>query len=286
MRRAGVGGPATGRAPRRLSAAAVKAFRAKILDAYARQGRDLPWRRTRKPYAILVSEIMLQQTQVDRVVGKYGAFLEAFPDFSSLARAPHATLLKIWSGLGYNRRALALKKLAQTVVRELGGRLPSDPEKLALLPGIGPYTAGAVAAFAFNKPVICMDTNIRRVYLHEFFRGRKQVADREILPLLEQTLDREHPRRWYNALMDYGSAIKTPQGNPNRASAQYTRQSPFQNSNRQIRGAIVKALIVESPLTEAQLAKRIAMDREQVNRNLAQLAQEGLIRKRGARYRV
>jgi len=263
---------------------AVKSFQKKIHDFYDAQGRDLPWRKRENPYRVLVSEIMLQQTQVERVIEKYREFLAAFPGFSALAEAPNAKLLKVWSGLGYNRRALALKALAREVVSEHHGRLPSDPERLLALPGIGKYTAGAVSAFAFNKPVVFMDTNIRRVYIHEFFQDRENIHDDELIPLVEQTLDKENPRKWYNALMDYGTMLKQKHVNPNRKSAHYTRQSPFENSNRQVRGALLKALVAESALSSTQLAKKTGMEPERVKTGLAQLVEEGFIRKKGRLY--
>jgi A/G-specific adenine glycosylase len=229
---------------------------------------------------------MLQQTQVDRVIVKYREFLTTYPGFSSLAKAPLPQLLKIWSGMGYNRRALALRALAQRVVNEHHGKLPSKPAELMKLPGIGKYTAGAVAAFAFNKPVVFMDTNIRRVYIHHFFHDRENIKDDEIIPLVEQTLDKKDPRKWYNALMDYGAMLKKEHGNPNIRSAHYTRQSPFENSNRQVRGRILKALVKDSPLTQTQIIKKTGMDGERVKKNLAQLEKEGFIRKKGRTYLV
>jgi A/G-specific adenine glycosylase len=269
-----------------LNPTQVRAFRKKVLGHYARHGRDLPWRKRVTPYRVLVSEIMLQQTQVDRVIEKYKEFLVAFPDFPSLAKAPNAKLLRLWSGMGYNRRALSLKKLAQNVVDGHKGRLPSDPEKLVALPGIGPYTAGAVSAFAFNKPVIFMDTNIRRVFIHEFFKDKHGIHDDELDPLVRQTLDTANPRKWYNALMDYGTMLKKEHGNPNQRSAHYTRQSPFENSNRQVRGRIVKALVTGTPLTEARIMKETGMDAERVKKNLEQLAREGFIVKKRGRYLI
>jgi A/G-specific adenine glycosylase len=264
-----------------LSTSAIRSFRKKIYDHYKREGRSLPWRKTRNPYRVLVSEIMLQQTQVERVLVKYNEFLAAFPDFSALAKAPLPRLLRIWSGMGYNRRALALKALAQKVVDEHGGKLPSDTDKLIALPGIGKYTAGAVMAFAFNKPVVFMDTNIRRVCIHEFFQDRENIHDDQLIPFVEQTMDAENPRTWYNALMDYGAMLKKEHANPNRKSAHYVRQSPFENSNRQVRGRILKTLVEESPLSAVRIVKKIGMDKERVKSNLAKMEQEGFIKKKG-----
>jgi len=229
---------------------------------------------------------MLQQTQVERVIVKYKEFLAAFPDFPALAKAPLAKVLRIWSGMGYNRRALSLKALAQNVVEEHQGRLPPDREKLLALPGIGKYTAGAITAFAFNKPVVFMDTNIRRVYIHEFFHDRDDIHDDEIIPLLEQTMDAGNPGTWYNALMDYGAMLKREQVNPNRRSAHYTKQIPFENSNRQVRGSILKLLVKEAPLTRAQIVTKTGMKTERVNKNLVQLVDEGFIKKNGRNYYI
>ncbi len=259
----------------------VRAFRKKIYTYYRKHGRDLPWRKTLNPYHILVSEIMLQQTQVERVLEKYDEFIKAFPDFPSLARASLRKLITVWQGMGYNRRALALRSLAQTLMNEHHGKLPSDPEDLIALPGIGRYTAGAVAAFAFNQPVLFIDTNIRRVFIHTFLHDRVNIKDEDILPLIQQTIDASNPRTWYNALMDYGAMLKREQINPNRRSAHYQRQSPFENSNRQIRGRILKVLVEESPLTRSQIMKKAGMDPERVKLNLVELSNEGFIRKQG-----
>jgi len=269
-----------------LSDSAIRTFRKKIYDYYRTEGRDLPWRKTKDPYRILVSEVMLQQTQVERVLGKYGEFLAAFPDFQSLAEAPLPRLLRLWQGMGYNRRALMLRLLAQKIVGEHRGRLPSDPEILIGLPGIGPYTRGAVMAFAFNQPVVFLDTNIRRVYIDAFFPAREKIRDGEILPLVLQTLDVRNPRKWYNALMDYGAMLKQRRGNPNKRSAHYSRQSPFENSDRQVRGRILKVLIGGSPLSAARIAEETGMDPVRVEKSLVALEKEAFIARRGRRYLI
>jgi A/G-specific adenine glycosylase len=269
---------------RLLTVASVCVFQKKIYEYYADSGRSFPWRKNVSPYRVLVSEIMLQQTQVERVTEKYVEFLAAFPDFAALAKAPLSKLLKIWQGMGYNRRALALKSLAQKVLKDHRGKLPSEPDKLMALPGVGKYTAGAVRAFAFNKPVVFLDTNIRRVYIHEFFQDRENIRDEELLPFVEQTMDTRNPRKWYNALMDYGAMLKKEHGNPNRRSAHYTRQSPFENSNRQVRGMIVKILVEASSLSTSQIAKKTGMDEERVKKNLLQLEEEGFIKKKGRSF--
>ena len=195
----------------------LEAFRSLVLRHYQIHGRDLPWRRTHDPYLIMVSEVMLQQTQVTRVEPKYVEFIEAFPDLGSLARAPLETVLRHWQGLGYNRRAISLKRAAEMVAAEYGGLIPRDLPSLRRLPGVGAATAAAVAAFAFGDPHPFLETNIRAVYLHHFFAYREDVTDKELLPLVEATLDHEDPRTWYYALMDYGSALKTTCGQPQPA---------------------------------------------------------------------
>ena len=269
-----------------LSPSAIRAFRKNIYDYYRTDGRDLPWRKTKDPYRILVSEVMLQQTQVERVIGKYGEFLAAFPDFHALAEAPLPRLLRLWQGMGYNRRALMLRSLAQKIIDEHRGLLPADPEVLVGLPGIGPYTAGAVLAFVFNEPVVFLDTNIRRVFIDAFFSTREKIRDEEIVPLVRQTLDARNPRKWYNALMDYGAMLKQRRANPNKRSAHYSRQGPFENSDRQVRGRILKVLVNGSPLSAVRIAHATGMDAERVKKNLAALEKEAFIERRGRRYLI
>ena len=217
------------------------AFRRQVWAWYRQRGRhQLPWRLTRDPYCILVSEVMLQQTQVVRVLPKYAEFLKTFPNFKTLAHAPLPKLLRIWQGLGYNRRALNLRKLAQVVVGERGGKIPKSVVELEQLPGIGPYTARAVAALAFNQPVALLETNIRKVILHTFFPKRRGVPDSEVTLVAEQLLDKANPREWNLAVMDYGVAhFGSRTKNPNLRSAHYTKQSNFKDSRRMLRGRVV-----------------------------------------------
>jgi A/G-specific adenine glycosylase len=174
----------------------MKSFRRTVYDHYRKHYRPMPWRDTRDPYRILVSEIMLQQTQVSRVLEKYKEFIRRFPTMRRLGRAPLADVLAAWQGLGYNRRALALKRLAAEVAARYGGHLPADREALESLPGIGEATAGAIMAYAFNEPAVYIETNIRTVYIHHFFKDRAGVRDEELVPYIEKTLDRENPREW------------------------------------------------------------------------------------------
>lgn len=201
--------------------------------------RDMPWRQDTRPYYVLVSELMLQQTQVDRVIPKFEAFIAAFPAEHVLAQASLADVLRLWQGLGYNRRAKFLHEAAKKIV-ERGG-FPEDEAGLVSLPGVGKNTAGAIVAYAYNRPAIFIETNVRAVYIHHFFSTEDQVDDREIRELLEQTLDCDNPRVFYWALMDYGSWLKKQGVTPSR-SRHYKKQSPLRGSVREVRGQIIAAL--------------------------------------------
>lgn len=266
--------------------ARLKSFQETIWHFYTTHGRSLPWRETKDPYRILVSEIMLQQTQVERVKEKYPAFIEAFPDFLSLATAPLEKILLHWQGLGYNRRAIALKRIAEEVVTKHQGVLPSSVEVLMQLPGIGRATASAIAAFAFDQPTVFIETNIRRVFIHFFFRTREGVHDKDLLPLVERTLDRTNPREWYYALMDYGATLKKDVANPNRRSRHYQRQQPFEGSRRQARGLILKTILENARVTEADLRRSTRVQPNQLRTLLKQLQHEGFLKKRGRTYSI
>jgi A/G-specific adenine glycosylase len=261
-------------------------FRRHIYRFFHDQGRQLPWRATADPYHILVSEIMLQQTQVERVARKYAPFIAAFPDFLALARAPLEEVMARWQGLGYNRRALALKRIARRVAAEFQGRLPASVETLRTFPGIGAATAGALAAFAFNQPAVFIETNIRRVFLYWFFAGQTGIRDREILPLVELTLDRERPRSWYYALMDYGAMLKGAVPNPNRRSAHYQRQAPFAGSDRQIRGLILKTVLATPALAVEALVKAVGKSPGRTIGLINRLIQEGFLEAAGPGLRI
>lgn len=264
----------------------IRSFREKIHAYFATHSRELPWRKTQDPYKILVSEIMLQQTQVERVIPKYLEFTKLFPDFHALRRASQKDVLAAWQGLGYNRRALALKRLAEIVVTRYEGKLPKDREQLAQLPGIGKTTAGEILAFAFNIPSPFIETNIRRVFIHEFFDGVEGVRDGEILPIVEATLDRKNPREWYWALMDYGSMLKKRVENPNRRSAHYSRQMPFGGSDRRIRGIIVRVLLRKERATEGELLSESGTDLPRLRVILSRMAQDGLVKEREGLYSI
>ncbi len=260
----------------------IGAFRKKVLAYYRAHGRPLPWRRTRDPYRILVSEIMLQQTQVDRVQAKYREFLRAFPTVGALARADLQAVMRAWQGLGYNRRALMLKRAAEEIVGRYGGNVPDDVDALDALPGIGHATACAICAYAFNRPVAYIETNIRSIFIHEFFRDRKRVRDDEILPLVARSLCRRDPCTWYNALMDYGVMLKAHHGNPSQRSAAHVRQSRFEGSDRQIRGAIVRELVNHGAGRARDLVRMAGCAPERGAAIIDGLIKEGIVvRRRG-----
>jgi len=267
-----------------IAAAAVRLFQKIIYDHYGENYREMPWRRTRDPYRILVSEIMLQQTQVERVLPKYAEFIKTFPALQALAQAPLSKVLSAWQGMGYNRRALSLKRLAEIVVREYGGKLPADPEELVRLPGIGPYSASAIYAFVHNRPCLFIETNIRRVYIHFFFADRERVSDAEIMPILEKTLDRKNPRDWYYALMDYGVKLKREVRNPNRRSAHYQKQPAFHGSTRQVRGLILKTLLKSRGMTKPALKKTLPSLPGDIDQVLEGLLKDGLLQQKKGRF--
>ena len=268
-----------------LTTKSINNFRQTIYQYYAEHRREMPWRVSRDPYHILVSEIMLQQTQVGRVLAKYEEFTSRFPDFHSVNKASLQEILGVWQGLGYNRRALALQKTCRLVVSEYGGVLPNSVETLQTFPGIGPATAGAICAFAFNQPTVFIETNIRRVFIHFFFRHKDGVKDKEILPLVEATLDTRSPRPWYHALMDYGAMLKN-EDNPNRRSAHYNRQAPFRGSNREIRGLILKTLLEKPDLTEGELIRSVDKNPERVRPIITQLTKEGFLARARKRLKI
>lgn len=234
--------------------------------------RDMPWRRETRPYYVLVSELMLQQTQVDRVVPKFLAFIEAFPDEKSLADASLADVLKLWQGLGYNRRAKFLHEAAKRVVEV--GEFPQNESGLTSLPGVGKNTAGAILAYAFNVSALYIETNVRAVYIHHYFYDHDTVDDSAIREVLEQTIDRDHTREFYWALMDYGSWLKKQGMKPSR-SRHYKKQSPLKGSVREVRGQIIAALAV-GEMDEVTLREYLCAD-ERFVPALDGLVSDGLV---------
>lgn len=269
---------------RTLSQRQIKKFQTTVFDYYKKHGRhNLAWRHTKNPYHILVSEIMLQQTQVARVEKYYEIFLRQFPTCQKLARASTKHVLLIWQGLGYNRRAIFLQQAAVQVQKNYYGTFPKNPALLVTLPGIGKATAGAICAYAYNMPIAFIETNIRRVFLHHFFKNKTGVSDNEIMPLVQQTIPQKKSRQWYLALMDYGSMIGKTVQNPNRQSTHYAKQSIFEGSRRQVRSHIVKILL-QSPKTFLQLKKHIGTTQHQVETILSELLKESLIAQKGKKY--
>ena len=264
----------------------IRAFRDTVYGVARANHRVLPWRTTFDPYAVLVSEIMLQQTQADRVTPKFVDFMARFPDVAALASAEFADVLAVWQGLGYNRRALALKRAAEAAMVSFGGMIPATRSELESLPGIGPYTAGAILAFAHDLPEVFIETNIRSVFIHHFFHDRSGIHDRDLTPLVALTLDRSQPRAWYTALMDYGVVLKRAHPNPSRKSVHHLRQSPFEGSNRQLRSTLLKMVLAQPGLSTDDAAGLVAGDREKVAANLVQMEKEGLIVCREGKYFV
>lgn len=243
--------------------------------------RDMLWRDDTRPYYILVSELMLQQTQVDRVTPKFQAFIAAFPDESTLASATLAEVLRLWQGLGYNRRAKFLHETAKKIV-ELD-TFPDNEQDLVALPGVGKNTAGAILAYAYNQPSIFIETNVRAVYIYHFFADQDTVDDKDIRTILEKTLDQQHPREFYWALMDYGSHLKKQGVLPGR-SRHYKKQSPLKGSVREVRGQIVTALSACAASEEVLREQLSADDRFDVA--LAGLVKDGLIAMTGGQFHL
>jgi A/G-specific adenine glycosylase len=281
----------------RPAAPQVRRLRERVFRFYRIARRDLPWRHTRDPYRILVSEVMLQQTQVDRVIPKYETFLERFPTIVALARARFAHVLKEWLGLGYNRRALRLWQCARIIAREHGGLVPSDPAVLEQLPGIGPYTAAAVASFAFDASLPVVDTNVRRVLVRTLL-GRNAASKKQIHALARQTFPRTKAGQWAQALMDVGAlfckARPRCQGCPIRSVCAFTRKDrlpekrraacaiPFAGSNRFYRGRIVRLLSERGSVAISEVGRQVRDDFSArqlawLNRLLGALSRDGLV---------
>ncbi|MFZ2151877.1 MAG: A/G-specific adenine glycosylase [Minisyncoccia bacterium] len=278
---------------KKLSSLQVKSFRDKVWDFYSTQGRHgLPWRppqlkiknRKMDMYPIIVSEIMLQQTQVSRVLPKFESWMKQFPDVKTLAQASRKDVLTLWQGLGYTRRAKFLHEAAQRILKN---GVPSRVQELEDLPGIGHYTARAITTFAWNQSHAFVETNIRTVYINHFFKNKESVADRDILSLVEQTLDINKPREWMYALMDYGSYLKSQGKSHNGRAKSFTRQSKFKGSVREVRGAIMKYFTGKEVLTlrnQKEFEKRFDTDR--VTQAVNGLVKDGLIKKQKDGYEV
>ena len=258
----------------------LDSFRSLMRAEGRRLYRDLPWRHTRDPYQIWLSEVMLQQTQVPRVEQRMPAWLERFPSMEALAAASAADVLEAWQGMGYNRRALALHEAGRQIVDRYDGVFPDDAAGLRALPGLGPATAQGIRAFAFDLPGVYLETNVRTVFLHHFFPDVPGVPDRELIPLIEAACPaapagsadagdadddsagryavpqdaEDTPRNWYYALLDYGAYLKKTVPNPSRRSAGHVRQSRFEGSRRQKRAEVVRMLLTARDAEPAGLS--------------------------------
>jgi A/G-specific adenine glycosylase len=254
----------------RRSPESLSALQERLLAWYAANGRDLPWRHTTDPYAVLVSEIMLQQTQVSRVAVRYPEFLARFPDLATLAAAPLSDVLAAWLGLGYNNRALRLLRCAAAVP---GDRLPDDLEGLRALPGVGPYTARAVLVFAHNADLAAVDANVRRVLTHELGLA-PGLSPAALQAVADDALPRGRSRDWHNALMDYGSLVLTSRAT---GIAPLTRQTRFAGSHRQRRARLLRALVEGGPLTVDEAAAALGVSPAECRAVIASLAVDGLV---------
>lgn len=281
----------------------MEQFKKEIWKYYHTNRRAMPWREDTRPYYVVVSEIMLQQTQVHRVLPKFESFVRRFPTWKSLAHASTKEVLQEWSGLGYNRRALFLKRIAKTITQngKTAGTLPNTLEDLRVLPGIGPNTAGSILAFAYNIPHPFIETNIRSVFIHFFFpeiekregkKACKKISDDQLMPFIEEALRdpkiKKNPREWYYALMDYGSYLKKTLPNPSRRSAHHTKQKPFRGSNRELRSRILK-LVMEKARTENEITNHFEKEKvsaDKIRKNIIDLKKEGFLTYESKRYSV
>ncbi|MDB5162078.1 MAG: hypothetical protein JWM52_586 [Candidatus Saccharibacteria bacterium] len=246
--------------------------------------RDMPWRDNTEPYFILVSELMLQQTQVDRVIPKFHEFMTRFPTIQSLADAPLSEVLISWSGLGYNRRAKFLHVAAKKVISDFQGKIPETFEQLTTLPGVGPNTAGAILAYSFNQPNVFIETNVRTVYFYHLFQDEESISDTMLKEKIIETLDQEHPREWYWAIMDYGAYLKKQGAGQIKRSSHYKKQSRLKGSLREVRGLIIKFLTV-GDLTFEELAQKLPQD-DRYEKALKALISEGIIKQTGERLHL
>jgi len=262
----------------------INSFREEIWEQGRVLYRDMPWREDTEPYYVLVSELMLQQTQVDRVIPKFDLFMNLFPGVGDLARAPLADVLTTWSGLGYNRRAKYLHAAAKKIMTDFGGVIPDTHAELTSLPGVGPNTAGAIRAYSFNQPAIFIETNVRTVYFHHFFEEEATVSDTALREVVEKTIDTEHPREWYWALMDYGSFLKRQGVGRIAKSSHYKKQAPLKGSLREVRGLIIKALAGRD-YNDADLRSLLPED-ERYMIAVAALIDEGLVTQAGNRLHL
>ncbi len=266
----------------------IKKFKKDILGFYKKQKRDFAWRQTTDPYKILVSEIMLQQTQTARVVKKYDEFLTRFPTLASLANAKLKDVLVLWQGLGYNRRARFLYEGVKVIMEKYEGKFPQTYKDLIELPGIGQSTAGAIMNFSFNIPTPFVETNIRTVFIHYFFNNKhhktnkSKISDKELLELIEQTINQKNPRDWFYALYDYGTYLKSTLDNdPAKKSSGYKKQSIFKGSFRQKRAQVLRYILKSPKTTIDEISSHFVFDRNMTNEVISSLVKDKLVEKSG-----
>ncbi len=259
-------------------------FRAMIWQQGEALYREMPWREDPSPYMVWVSELMLQQTQVGRVVPKFEAFMRRFPDIAALSDSSLADVLTLWSGLGYNRRAKFLWQAALELSLRFNGQLPRTHKELVSLPGIGPNTAAAILNYAYEIPTAFVETNIRTVYFHHFFDGKREVSDHELLQVVSRTQDTEHPRQWYWALMDYGAHLKATAGGRLDVSKHYKKQSPLAGSPREMRGHIIRELTIGTRTLDD--LKRAVQADARFEPALASLQREGMVEELEGQWRL
>jgi A/G-specific adenine glycosylase len=263
--------------PSSLQKEILSQFSAHILSFHQHNGRPFPWRQTNDPYKILLSELMLQQTQTERVLPKYQEFISVWPDFSSMASSSLLEVLSRWKGLGYNRRALALRNIA-SMTEQYGWTLPNDYGELLKFPMIGPSTAAAILAFSYATPAIYLETNIRRVLIHQFYPEQEKVLDKDLRVILSELMPlQKDPKTWYYALMDYGVFLKKLLVNPNRRSAHYNKQGKFEDSNRQIRGMLLLYFTEKGAMRKEQLYASLPFEHDRIDECLQALCKEGFI---------
>ncbi|OGM30277.1 hypothetical protein A2801_01365 [Candidatus Woesebacteria bacterium RIFCSPHIGHO2_01_FULL_41_10] len=262
-------------------------FNKLLKQFYTSSNRNyLPWRKTHDPYKILISEVMLQQTQVSRVESKFEPFVERFPTVEILAKADLAEVLSRWSGLGYNRRAKYLHQCARKIVGKHNSQISKHISELIVLPGVGEATAGAIVVYAYNVAEIFIETNIRRAIIDYFFSDKNAVHDKHIKLILKDVIDRNNPREWYWSLVDYGASLGKVKNNPNKKSVHYTKQTLFLGSKRQVRGSVIKLLVQDIIISEDNLKRSIEGDQKYLKEVLKELVSEGLIDKSGQKYRL
>lgn len=291
-----------------MASGQIQKFQNEILTYYQSNKRSMPWRDISNPYRIFISEMMLQQTQVERVKIKYAEFLKKFPDLKSVAQAEKSDILKVWQGLGYNRRALFIKRACEEILSKHKGVFPKDFKILQTLPGIGPSTAGAICAFAYNQPVYFIETNVRAVLLHFFFKNKEKVSDTEVMHALQKvtpydsarhphvdgdpgSLDSHlrgndefitiSPRDWYYALYDYGTHLKKTLGKNkiklHQKSKHYNKQSKFEGSFRQKRAQVLKLKLSNSNISDIEILNSLNLSPQELEDVFISLDKDGLI---------